>query len=249
MISAFSPVCQRFNNSMRFFAFHSLFLMRSTSAIVPMKSFITKSMIMLRCNFTKNYFLSIFPLAWCIIKTEDKTPYFFSHRNIFFLFLVSFQMRWSNQRHFFSYPDLSWSLAIWCWCWQCAHSGTVFYFSSRAFFSSLQVWKMTQLIFILFIRWGKWLRWIPRKLKPFRLPLDPIRIGLVMLIGIIMYISLFKSEVGSKLRPRSMFQPPLFAYKYGHSFILFVVGCISAEIVGTLNFFCTFGFVKLAARR
>lgn len=61
--------------------------------------------------------------------------------------------------------------------------------------------------------------------------------GLVMLIGIIMYISLFKSEVGSKLRPRSMFQPPLFAYRYGHSFILFVVGCISAEIVGTLNFF------------
>lgn len=58
-----------------------------------------------------------------------------------------------------------------------------------------------------------------------------------MLIGIIMYISLFKSEVGSKLRPRSMFQPPLFAYRYGHSFILFVVGCISAEIVGTLNFF------------
>lgn len=58
-----------------------------------------------------------------------------------------------------------------------------------------------------------------------------------MLIGIIMYISLFKSEIGSKLRPRSMFQAPLFTYRYGHSFILFVVGCISAEFVGTLNFF------------
>lgn len=58
-----------------------------------------------------------------------------------------------------------------------------------------------------------------------------------MLIGIIMYISLFKSEIGSKLRPKSMFQSPLFAYRYGHSFILFVIGCISAEIVGTLNFF------------
>lgn len=58
-----------------------------------------------------------------------------------------------------------------------------------------------------------------------------------MLIGIIMYISLFKSEIGSKLLPRSMFQPPLFTYRYGHSFILFIVGCISAEIVGTLNFF------------
>lgn len=62
-------------------------------------------------------------------------------------------------------------------------------------------------------------------------------LGLIMLIGIIMYISLFKSEVGSKLRPRSMFQSPLFTYRYGHSFILFVIGCISAEIVGTLNFF------------
>lgn len=61
--------------------------------------------------------------------------------------------------------------------------------------------------------------------------------GLIMLIGIIMYISMFKSEIGSKLRPRSMFQPPLFTYRYGHSFILFVIGCISAEIVGTLNFF------------
>lgn len=62
-------------------------------------------------------------------------------------------------------------------------------------------------------------------------------LGLIMLIGIIMYISLFKSEIGSKLRPRSMFQSPLFTYRYGHSFILFIIGCISAEIVGTLNFF------------
>lgn len=61
--------------------------------------------------------------------------------------------------------------------------------------------------------------------------------GLTMLIGIILYISLFKSEVGSKLRPISVFQPPLFTYKYGHSFILYVIGCISAEIVGTLNIF------------
>lgn len=62
-------------------------------------------------------------------------------------------------------------------------------------------------------------------------------VGLIMLIGIIMYISLFKSEIGSKLRPRSMFQSALFTYRYGHSFILFVIGCISAELVGTLNFF------------
>lgn len=61
--------------------------------------------------------------------------------------------------------------------------------------------------------------------------------GLTMLIGIIMYISLFKSEVGSKLRPLSVFQPPLFTYKYGHSFILYVIGCVSAELVGTFNIF------------
>lgn len=58
-----------------------------------------------------------------------------------------------------------------------------------------------------------------------------------MLIGIIMYISLFKSEIGSKLRPKSVFQPPQFTFAYGYSFILFVIGCISAEFVGTMNFF------------
>lgn len=63
------------------------------------------------------------------------------------------------------------------------------------------------------------------------------KIGLIMLIGIIMYISLFKSEIGSKLRPKSVFQAPQFTFTYGHSFILFVIGCISAEFVGTMNFF------------
>lgn len=84
----------------------------------------------------------------------------------------------------------------------------------------------------------KMIKW-RKRLKLNRLPtqLQNIHKGLMMLIGIIMYISLFKSEIGSKLRPKSVFQPPLFVYRYGHSFILFVIGCISAEVVGTLNFF------------
>lgn len=33
--------------------------------------------------------------------------------------------------------------------------------------------------------------------------------GLLMLVGMVMYISVFKAEVGSKLRPRSSFQVSL----------------------------------------
>lgn len=58
-----------------------------------------------------------------------------------------------------------------------------------------------------------------------------------MLIGLIMYISIFKAEIGSKLRPKSPLQPPLFTFWYGESFFLYVVGFISTEIVGVLNVF------------
>lgn len=34
--------------------------------------------------------------------------------------------------------------------------------------------------------------------------------GLLMLVGMVMYISVFKAEVGSKLRPRSSFQVSYF---------------------------------------
>lgn len=40
--------------------------------------------------------------------------------------------------------------------------------------------------------------------------------GLLMLIGLVMYISVFKAEVGSKLRPRSQLQPPIFTFRYGY---------------------------------
>jgi len=58
-----------------------------------------------------------------------------------------------------------------------------------------------------------------------------------MLIGLIMYISVFKAEIGSKLRPKSSLQPPLFTFKYGQSFILYVIGFVITEFVGVLNVF------------
>lgn len=61
--------------------------------------------------------------------------------------------------------------------------------------------------------------------------------GLLMLTGVIMYISIFKAEVGYKLKPKSALQPPLFIFHYGHSFLLYVFGFIITEFVGILNVF------------
>ncbi|XP_011187903.3 uncharacterized protein LOC105215597 isoform X2 [Zeugodacus cucurbitae] len=61
--------------------------------------------------------------------------------------------------------------------------------------------------------------------------------GLLMLIGLIAYISILKAEIGSKLRSRSSLQPPLFKVTYGQSFFLFVIGFITTEFVGLLNIF------------
>ncbi|KAJ8927302.1 hypothetical protein NQ314_020252 [Rhamnusium bicolor] len=64
-----------------------------------------------------------------------------------------------------------------------------------------------------------------------------------MLFGLIMYISIFKSEIGSKLRPRSQLQPPAFEYSYGYSFLLYVVGVISTKLTGVS---CVFLFIYRA---
>lgn len=61
--------------------------------------------------------------------------------------------------------------------------------------------------------------------------------GLFMLIGLVMYISIFKAEIGSKLRPKSQLQPPLFTYSYGFSFLLIVSGFMSTEMAGTCAIF------------
>lgn len=67
--------------------------------------------------------------------------------------------------------------------------------------------------------------------------LRTISVGLLMLIGLIAYISILKTELGSKLRTRSSLQPPIFRVSYGQSFFLFVSGFITTEFVGLLNIF------------
>lgn len=64
-----------------------------------------------------------------------------------------------------------------------------------------------------------------------------VLLGLVMLLGLIMYISVFKSEIGSKLRARSHFQPAPFVYWYGYSFLLYIIGLITAQISGVASIF------------
>ncbi|CAH0564273.1 unnamed protein product [Brassicogethes aeneus] len=61
--------------------------------------------------------------------------------------------------------------------------------------------------------------------------------GLVMLFGLIMYISIFKAEIGGKLKPRSQLEPPVFIYSYGYSFLLYVVGLVSTKIAGICAIF------------
>lgn len=68
-------------------------------------------------------------------------------------------------------------------------------------------------------------------------------IGLLMLIGIILYISIFKSEIGSKLKPKSPTQEEaIFTYKYGYSFVLYIVGILLVFCTGLLNVFLYTGF-------
>lgn len=64
-----------------------------------------------------------------------------------------------------------------------------------------------------------------------------------MLIGIILYISIFKAEVGSKLKPKSPTQEEaLFTYRYGYSFILYIIGILLVFCSGLLNVFLYTGF-------
>lgn len=53
-----------------------------------------------------------------------------------------------------------------------------------------------------------------------------------MLFGLVMYISIFKAEIGGKLRPRSQLNPPRFTYRYGYSFLMYVSGFMTTELAG-----------------
>ncbi|KAH9502127.1 PMP-22/EMP/MP20/Claudin [Dermatophagoides farinae] len=61
--------------------------------------------------------------------------------------------------------------------------------------------------------------------------------GLLILTGIVVYISTFKNEVGYKLRPISQFQDALFDYRYGYSFLFLVTSLLLSELTGTLAIF------------
>ncbi|RWS26803.1 voltage-dependent calcium channel gamma-5 subunit-like protein [Leptotrombidium deliense] len=60
---------------------------------------------------------------------------------------------------------------------------------------------------------------------------------LLILAGIVIYISTFKAEVGNKLRPKSSFQGPMFRYNYGFSFLFAVTSLMMCEVVGTFSIF------------
>lgn len=59
----------------------------------------------------------------------------------------------------------------------------------------------------------------------------------MVLLGIVIYISTFKAEVGNKLRPKSSFQGPMFDYTYGYSFMFAVASLILCELAGTFAIF------------
>ncbi|XP_041978406.1 voltage-dependent calcium channel gamma-7 subunit [Aricia agestis] len=61
--------------------------------------------------------------------------------------------------------------------------------------------------------------------------------GLIMLTGIVMYISVFKSQVGHKLRYMAFFDTPRMSYSYGYSFGLYIGGFVAAELAGTSAIF------------
>ena len=56
-------------------------------------------------------------------------------------------------------------------------------------------------------------------------------------MGQIVYISILKAEVGSKLVPASLLSPPRLTYQYGWSFLMLVSSFLSCEVTGTLAIF------------
>ncbi|XP_053212271.1 uncharacterized protein LOC128395812 [Panonychus citri] len=76
-----------------------------------------------------------------------------------------------------------------------------------------------------------------RKVLTFASGISFILSGLIILCGIVIYISTFKAEVGNKLRPKSSFQEATFRYSYGVSFMFAVVSLMMCEVAGTFSIF------------
>lgn len=79
-------------------------------------------------------------------------------------------------------------------------------------------------------------------------------VGLLSLSGLIMFISIFKSEMYHKLSSEaspsssSSSREPLFTFNYGHSFTLYVIGFVVVELSGILNV-CLFNKLQKAAQQ
>ena len=89
------------------------------------------------------------------------------------------------------------------------------------------------------------MNYVPSILQTPPVPMHSFRCGfsgLIMLVGLVIYISTFKSEVGGKLKPKSTFQPAIFTYRYGFSFLLVVVGFMASEVSGTFAIFLYIGW-------
>ncbi len=56
-------------------------------------------------------------------------------------------------------------------------------------------------------------------------------------MGAVVYISVIKAEVASKLMPQSMLSPPRLTYQYGWSFLSIVASFVSCEVAGTMSIF------------
>lgn len=73
-------------------------------------------------------------------------------------------------------------------------------------------------------------------------------VGLLSLSGLIMFISIFKSELYHKLRPEASTKDAMFTFNYGQSFILYVIGFVVVELSGILNV-CLFNKLQKDAQR
>lgn len=72
-------------------------------------------------------------------------------------------------------------------------------------------------------------------------------VGLLSLSGLIMFISIFKSEVYHKLQTDLSGKESLFSFNYGQSFLLYVIGFVVVELSGILNV-CLFNKLQKIAQ-
>ncbi|XP_076366161.1 voltage-dependent calcium channel gamma-7 subunit-like [Tachypleus tridentatus] len=73
--------------------------------------------------------------------------------------------------------------------------------------------------------------------------------GLLDLMGVVIYISSFKAEVGNKLQPKSSFQGPIFKYRYGYTFALAIASILLCELSGTFAVYLYIQWYKLDSKK